>query len=162
MNSLSFLIYFISVVESVHNGIGWILIPAFILSLASLIAITIGKFSSMDQDWRKSGDWEGWSNITLPYIKTTFQISLFIWLSMLVILTILPKKEYMIMIAASEIGERIIESPQGQSVVDGVTSLTSESTELLRSYIKLETTKIKEQLETEMNNSTNDANSNVK
>jgi hypothetical protein len=124
MNSLSYLIYLIQVTGTLHVIGGGILIATAVVCIVGFLAwaITEGDFDPIEH-----------KHLRYPIITAIVGGLL---------LTFVPSERTMLLIASSQIGEKIIQSETVQSVVD-------PSTDLLKSWIALETKKIKEQLTSE-------------
>lgn len=58
------------------------------------------------------------------------------------LMAVVPKKEYMIMVAASEVGEMVVKSETIQSASTELGGLSKDAISLLRTYISVETEKL--------------------
>jgi hypothetical protein len=123
MNSLSWFIYFAEVAGNVSAGI----------TAVSIIALVVVGCSAIPALIDCMGDGEFYDKVWRPTAK---------WLvpcALLGLLTaaIIPSQRTLIMIAGSELGERVAKS-------DGVNSIVNPGMDLIRKWIKQEADKISE------------------
>lgn len=130
MNSLSWMIYGVGVVGSLWTTlcIFAIIIPTIYIAMYTVSALnTSDAYREEDKDrWRKIRD--GFA----PRIRQSLIASAVL----LLVMTALPSRQTMLLVAGSEIGQRVITSEQVQSV-------TEPGLELLRTWMREETTRLK-------------------
>jgi len=148
MNSLSWIIYFIAFVEGMGNTLMFLVVTGFLVSAASLVIILasqviISNFAAYDSEH----DSKVWMANGYQKVKGVFKVAFAVWAVSLFVSIAIPEKKYIVMIAASEIGERLIQTEEAQKFAKDVTGLSGEATDLLREYIKLETGKIRTEIE---------------
>lgn len=125
MNSLSWLLYFIGLVNNLGRTLG---AGCVILLIVSGITGIIGAIAATE-----SGKFPELARVWLRRLVPAFIICAFL-------LTVVPSQRTMIMIAASEVGERVIKNEQ-------VAGIANDSMDLLRSFITKETLKVKDEIE---------------
>lgn len=122
MNPLSVLIYLIGVLTTLHDA----LVGILVFGGVGLVAYTVVCVVAGDD------------------IDHKFQ---FRWQIMYLIAGLLfvlvPNKQTMVMIAASEVGERVANTEIVKNAQDNLGGLTKDSIDLLRAYIKDQTDSIK-------------------
>lgn len=128
MNGVSLLIYLVSVTSSLSLALGWALGISLILVLIFLI-VTLSSAGESSDAMQKAHVWG------LKYFKRMVWITIFVTLGIVFV----PSRQDMIMIAASEVGEYVIQTEEMQGAVNEVSGLSKDSVTLLREYIKSET-----------------------
>ena len=132
MNSLSFLIYKISVLISLKYLLTAIIVVSILLigisAFATLISFATGSYTTREQ-------LEGFkpfrSNIAY-YIKRVIAV----FSIALIVNIFVPEQKYLILIAASEVGEAVVKSEAVQSAGGEIAGLSKDSVTLLRMYIQ--------------------------
>jgi hypothetical protein len=104
MNGLSWLIYLADVAGSVGFVSGLAVVVGIIVVALCLVAIPVSEGEVLDQDNRSK-----WLSILKSFSIITFVAFLFS--------AIVPSKETVYAIAASEMGEQVVTSPTGQKAV---------------------------------------------
>lgn len=134
MNSLSIFIWLTQICAGVHSALTPIMcIETIAFVIISIIALLIAGEGSSDDVayagtlWKKSCKWYAWTFI--PF---------------LILYTIVPSQQTMVLIASSEIGQRVVTSQEFQDNVKGV---IDPSAELLKTWIRSETAKLKDGIE---------------
>lgn len=144
MNTLSLIILLISITQN----IGWVLVLLMFFSgaatVASLAIWVIGGLIARanDPDNAEAANWLK-PNGPHEWAGRVFKRAVSIWLTVVLLSVVIPEKNYAIMIAASEVGERVIETDAAKKFATDVTGLSGEATDLLRQYIKNETERLK-------------------
>ena len=132
MNSLSWFIYLISCVSSINN----ILLFAQIFLVFVYIFSWIQRAGIWDRCNTPSREEKYNEEIKPNYIKKQFLIlKCLIFVSIMT--AIIPNKQTMIMIAASEVSQRVYESEKIKNIID-------PSVELLQEWIKKELSTFKQ------------------
>jgi hypothetical protein len=142
MNALSWLIYLVGMITNLSAALGVILGVSIFLCIAILIFKAIA-FLSANDSWKKEAlqaeDYIAWQKQFSKYFKWVFSI----FVVSLFLTIFVPERQTMIMIAASEVSERVIKTETMQSALNDVSGLSGDAVELLKEYIKSETDKIK-------------------
>lgn len=125
MNMISLFLYSIDVIPTLSHVIGWVTVV--LASLMVTITFLCSINSSSEEDFRTN-----FSKYAKPLIKYIVAGT--------IIFVVIPTKQTMVLIAASEMGERLVKSQQVQAILD-------PSLELLQTYIKKETENLKKSLE---------------
>lgn len=153
MNSLSITILLIAWAEAISSFLSPLIIFTFAIAFLSFLTLTIG-YLAKSFEHADSPAVEGWNRSMEPHLWQAFLGSFAIWVVTSFIWLAIPQKQYMIMIAASEIAEMVAQTDAAQQIAKDVSGLSAESAELLRNYIQLETARIKEQLAEKAHNNT--------
>lgn len=131
MNSLSWLIYLISMLDTLRGFL--------VTGLAITVAITaISAIARFGCDDEKSD-----SKHLVPLAikcRNRFGVAAVFFAIMI---SIVPSKNTMVLIAASEIGEHVVNSETGREIANEVRSVVTPSTELLRTWIEDQTRQIR-------------------
>lgn len=128
MNSLSILIYLIGVIESLNN-----IFP--VIGMGCILAIIMICFGHLVEGLRIKPPYSG--------IIKKLVITLCVICALNVVI---PDKKYVILIAASEVGEKMIDSENGKKL----TGLSGDTIDLLRVYIKQQTDQIRNEVSKEI------------
>lgn len=135
MNSLSWLIYIIGMVEPLKDFLLFLAIFTGLAFLVTFLAcgILVSDISSFDRDGeQKKKDiiarYKGYRKKLIP-----------VFIAVAILGILIPKKETMILIAASEIGHQVITS-------DSLRSALSPSGELIQTWIKNETQRLQAEI----------------
>lgn len=147
MNDLSFLIYLIALGQNIGYWLPIVTGFAGSLVVISFIVLSISKLVIVNVANTGDTDAKSWMEHSVTYVLKVFRIALAVWIGTVLVRMVIPEHQYLIMIAASEVGEHVIQTETAQNAIKDVTGLSSEATDLLREYIQLETVKIREQLE---------------
>ena len=138
MNSLSWFIYFVDLIPTVAELFGFV-------SLLSVFAIIITIFSHCIRNDRSAHlhsypdtKWEEKASVVRK--QTKFFLKLFITLAFVfsILWAVIPSRNTIILIGASEFGERIINS-------ESVTGIVDPSMNLLKVWIEQQTNAINQQ-----------------
>ena len=150
MNSLSWLIYLAGMVGSFTHFLIGVEMVTFILFISSFITWLFSRYATAEcadnfANRHSSSQIEvdfyaSTTEIALKVLKTA--IILFVSTSLLDI--VIPTRQTIILIAASEFGEKMINNKE---LTDKVSSVVDPSIELLQTYIKKETLDVKKQIE---------------
>lgn len=153
MNSLSWMIFALGIFEHVQAYLTFPLIFAWIILIIAIIAYGISNIIRVinDSESREKFDVEAWNN-WLPIVKTVIKRSIVAVIILSIINIIAIDKKYMIMIAASEVGEMIVQSETVKNAATDLSKLSNETTDLLSAYMKVETNKLKKELEQKTSN----------
>ena len=121
MNSLSWMIYLASVTDSMRENFGALLgITTFATAMLSIGALLAKLLEDME----------------LPFYKPYMKVAVPVMVVSFVFCNVLPKKETLMLIAASEFGDRIMTQQKiGERIVD-------PSITLLQEWIKKQTEEI--------------------
>lgn len=103
MNQLSWLLYFADVAGSLNFILSVITIVSFIVVAICLVAVPMSEGHVLDDDNRPK-----WLHIIRMFA--------IFWFLSFIVGAIIPSKETVYAIAASEVGEQVITSPTGQKV----------------------------------------------
>jgi hypothetical protein len=148
MNSLSWLIYFAGFVDSLGGFFELTEILSAIIVGISFFIWMVNKAEVMEQ---KSKDVPFFNQVIVDlYVNTTqiawnfFKYSFIVFISVMILNVIIPSKKTVILIAASEIGERVVTNKQ---FTDKVGSVVDPSIELLQTYIQKETLSIQKDID---------------
>lgn len=140
MNSLSWLIYTISVLDK----LGSFAVVVMLVSAAAT-AITLAAWVIT---W---GEYYGKEPFPTQYFTRWLKISIPLLVASSLLHIAIPNDKNMMLIAASEVGQRVITSDQAKSVMDKTATVLDPSIELLQTWIKTELEKQKKALETVKN-----------
>jgi|SRR3972149_738005 len=124
MNSLSWSIYLIHIIEAAHA----VVLGVIIASSTAIALMALGMFISEGELYTNedTGPWaKKWTRRA--------QVSL---LAAIPLFVVIPSKQTVLLVAGSEIGERLISS-------DAVKSVADPGAELLREWIKTETERLR-------------------
>lgn len=144
MNALSFLIYLIGVITNLSHVVIFLTIAGAVLTIATVI---FGSIHSTDDSysWNDKKTRVEWRNkVVWPKLKlfiSIFSLGLFLQI-------IVPNKETMVLIAASEVGEYVINTEAVQSASNEIGALSKDSIGLLREYIATEVSALRSARET--------------
>lgn len=129
MNSLSWFIYLIHVADTVRDtALFFIFLPIIaIIGTAATIGIHNDTTFKDNDLW----EWTTWNKWVKRWAFVVIPIGVAIYV-------VLPSRQTMLLIAGSEIGERIVQS-------EGVRSITDPSITLLRTWIETETARLLEE-----------------
>lgn len=145
MNALSWLIYLIGMITNLTSALGVILGFAIFISIAIVIIKGIRFMIASDIGSTKDESYISWQKTFSGYFKWAFSI-----LAISVFLTIVvPERQTMIMIAASEVSERVLETETMQNALNDVSGLSKDTVDLLKEYIKTEMINLKKSVTTE-------------
>jgi hypothetical protein len=128
MNSLSWLIYWAGAVDT-FNGFGAFF--TFIGCVGLIAWLITNIIFAFVQNGLVDDDPKGYKLFRNIIAKSTFP---FLIIGALIV-TFVPSRQTIILIAASQVGEQIVNNPKVQGVID-------PSVELLKSYMQKETEKI--------------------
>lgn len=131
MSGLSWLIYLIGLSENVGSYFGYITVPIFLIA----ITLTMTKFIvalNYPADATARSLTENYGKPLGRWVILTWTIAF----SLVGIYIIVPNKQTATLIAASEVGQRIIDSKAAESVGNRVNGLLDPSAELLETWIK--------------------------
>lgn len=138
MNSLSWLILLIGVVEKASGTILFILVVSVLVAGLSGIATIMSLTDQKDYG-------RGPEAIDF-FVRKILKSSIITFSVAILLNAVMVDKEYLIMIAASEVGERVMTSETAQKMGQQVTGLSGDATDLLRVYIQNETKKIEKEM----------------
>lgn len=122
MNSLSWTIYFIQIINSFDTFLGWLTAFFFITALLAFFAPFAFKDEIVDHQ---------------KFLSRYWKFGIFSGFFFAFIGVMVPDRNTMLLIAASQIGERVMTSHTVQSVTD-------PSVDLLRTWIEDQTRTIRE------------------
>lgn len=136
MNALTLMIYLISMLGNLKVVFGFL-----IAGLAIFGGITLIIFLASADNGNGSAAMFGakWFKRSIPALILVCFIT-----------ALIPDRQTMIMMAASEVGEYVVQTEQMQGALDEVGTLSKDSVELLREYIKAETMQIRKAAESEL------------
>ena len=121
MNSLSWMIYLASVTDAMRENFGSLLG----ITVFATVMLSIGAFLAKILE-----------DVELPFYRTYMKVAVPVMVVSFVFCNILPKKETLMLIAASEFGDRIMTQQKiGERIVD-------PSITLLQEWIKKQTEEI--------------------
>lgn len=141
MNNLSWLIYIAGIVESLSSFASFIAVVFAIISIISAI-VAILHISETTPSGRTSltgTDLENCRNIRRNFTKLSFAFFLCMIITG-ILSSLTPNRQTVLLIAASEIGERVLNSERMQGVID-------PSVEFLQSWMRRETLNIQQQIQ---------------
>jgi hypothetical protein len=153
MNELSFLLYLAHVSDNIGGVLGVLGVLTCIGAIVMALYYTITKFFVIPSIEVAGESWKSWStdefDRLLASVKVAgkaFVILCTISITAGLIKSFVPDRKTVTLIAASQIGEKIIKSPQVQSIVD-------PSITLLKSWMEQQTQSIeKEMLKSKLDN----------
>lgn len=131
MNSLSWLLYAADVADNIKTTGGMVAVFSTIGGLAafglSFILAEPFSFDSEETKAEKRGVGKA--------IRATSKTFIIIGVSLITIGTLLPSRETMMLIAASEVGETVLASDQAQKIGGEAGALATDSLKVLRKFI---------------------------
>jgi formate hydrogenlyase subunit 3/multisubunit Na+/H+ antiporter MnhD subunit len=140
MNNLSWMIYLAGVSESLS---GFFVFITVIFAILTAIATIVSVVNAVETDAYN----RRYSDNTLTYKrslkKSAFKIAITAFICMIIAgstSALLPSRQTVLLIAASEIGERVVTSERAQSVID-------PSVDLLKTWMQRETQIIQQQMQ---------------
>ena len=140
MNNLSWMIYLAGVSESLASFFAFITVIFAIVAAISAIVSVVNAVETDPYNRRYCDD-------TLAYKrsikKSAFKIAITTFVCMIIAgstAALLPSRQTVLLIAASEIGERVVTSERAQSVID-------PSVDLLKTWMQRETQLIQQQMQ---------------
>jgi len=140
MNNLSWMIYLAGVSESLA---GFFVFITVIFAILTAIATIVSVVNAVETDAYN----RRYSDNTLTYKrslkKSAFKIAITAFICMIIAgstSALLPSRQTVLLIAASEIGERVVTSERAQSVID-------PSVDLLKTWMQRETQIIQQQMQ---------------
>jgi hypothetical protein len=145
MNNLSWLIFASNITENLSGFFQFVMVMSCIITFILLI-INIVIFCAVenenskpyqDEEYKKT--YTEWGNNSRKGIKRCFQYSLAMFFLSGIIWGFTPNRQTVLLIAASEIGERIANNEKVQSVID-------PSVELLKTWMTKETANLKSEM----------------
>jgi len=147
MNNLSWLIYLANTTNNL-NGFCMFLTICAVIATALGIIVYFVTMDETDQFYRpivgqRLETQRRFHNV----MRTVIKIAPCFMIVFGVLTTVLPDRQTVLLIAASEIGERVVTSQAVQNVVD-------PSVDLLKLWIQQQSNEIRKQMETTMNHST--------
>lgn len=133
MNSLSWLLYLIDVLTKFSDAMAPILAITAMFVIAPLVFCSC--FYETDYDYI---DHQKVYKRTYPLKHISWHLRWFLplWLVVLSLIILIPSRETIYMIAASQVGEQIIQLEEVQSIGGEVGGLASDTIELLRQNIQ--------------------------
>lgn len=133
MNSLSWFIYLINVIPS----IGAIMMIVSIVSAVGIGIISMAHMINRAEQRREEGK-RAFDEISAPLYRYWRKVFIWIFGVTLPLGVLIPNQTTIILIGASEFGERMVQSERVQNIVD-------PSYQLLETWIKRELTKLKDE-----------------
>ena len=150
MNSLSFLIYLAEISRNIGVFFGFGIVACVVLTAAFCVLYCSSSGTRNYQGPFPKEELE--ENAANMKIATKYMKIFFIMTIVFGILeSIIPSRETVLLIAASEISEKIINTPEVKNVID-------PSVDLLKSWITLQNIEIKNQIESTLKSSTKNKN----
>jgi hypothetical protein len=155
MNNLSWLIYLAYVVDTFSAFVGWLMFPCFIAIVASGIGImycldtTDGKGKRLDENLI-----EGKRRVDLPMFKKWCLRFCTMFVVLGVIFSLTPNRQTVLLVAASEIGERSLNSEAMAKVSDRLGNVIDPSIDLLNTWIRKQTSDLRRSMEPPVQNNT--------
>lgn len=149
MNSLSWLIIFIGIFDNITSWSNYLSLWSFCLLMATFAAfVLLVAVVYLDYNLRKEQpDFiPFFEEKVKPLFKKAFYIFGVAFLVTSFFNMVVPKKEYMILAASSEIGEMVINSEAVQAVNTEIGGLSKDAIDLLKTYIQVETNKFKDEI----------------
>jgi len=157
MNGVSVIILLIGMMENIAWYVnvvwGWALIFFIVAFLVMSVSKIIDLIIANDDATRRAeGQEKGLISFTpfLDYGKAILKYSGVVMVLCIILGTVAIDKKYMIMIAASEVGEMVVESEAVQSAAGEIGDLSRSTMGLLKKYIEVETLKIQEEINAEI------------
>lgn len=126
MNDLSWMIYLIEIAGNLSEIFGFLIFVGFILAAIASFIIFVIKSDDLFEDEKKK----------LPHIKKYVRNVIIFLCFVTAMHVFVPSKKTMYMIAASQMGEKALNSETGNDVLD-----------ILKQRIKIELKKTKKELE---------------
>lgn len=151
MNSLSIIIYLISILDASTGYVRPLLFISTVFIVLSFLIVTISNLVVSSYAADGDSDALNWFQTGYLYAKQVCKVSLTIWIITSLFSIFVPSKQYAVLIAASEIGERMLQTEEAQKFAKDITGLSGETTELLRTYIRQQTLEIKTQITDQLN-----------
>lgn len=108
MNSVSWMVYLAEVIGKIIHPFGIVAIGYWMIVV---FAFGIQAITNHDEDYYRSGIEK--KTFAYSFVKKRF---VFLWLFCTIMAIIIPSSTTIYMIAASEMGQRVIENPQAQEM----------------------------------------------
>lgn len=145
MNSLSWLLYLINLIDNFEGYFKFITIISFIVLL---IVVTITHITAAvhNDNVDTYSSWRNKDKISHSDRNKIYRGYIWIPFVLALIWSFIPNNRTMYLIAASEIGERVVSNEKVQGLVD-------PSIDILKNYVMLENEKITKELNEFRNNS---------
>lgn len=122
MNSLSWFIYAIGVLDTMRGAASLVLLLAIFLGIAGIVFAPFIADAVADPQWG-------------PFFKGKINLLVIVICCAGLVNVFAPSRQTMLLIAGSEIGQRVVESKS-------VTEIVDPSVDLLKSWIREETKKL--------------------
>lgn len=154
MNTLSWVIYLVGFVEKIGLHISVPLVFSFAIGIISGIGFVFLKFFKADEPNIYYGDNAeaklkkhlDFSDTMLAFSGKIFKYAAAIWVFFAFVNVVVPTKQIMILIAASEVSETVITSEAAQKTLNEVGGVGAEAIGLLKTYIAKEQASIAKEL----------------
>lgn len=133
MNTLSWLLYTVDILIKFNNLMTPILVVTFMFVIIPLIACSFYYETEVDYvDHQRV-----WKKI-YPLNPISWHLRWFLplWLIILFVILLIPSKETIYMIAASQVGEQVVQLKEVQEIGGDVGGLAKDAIELLRQNIQ--------------------------
>jgi hypothetical protein len=140
MNNLSWMIYLAGVSESLASFFAFITVIFAIVAAISAIVSVVNAVETDPYNRRYCDDTVAYKR---SLKKSAFKIAITTFVCMIIAgstSALLPSRQTVLLIAASEIGERVVTSERAQSVID-------PSVDLLKTWMQRETQIIQQQMQ---------------
>lgn len=152
MNSLSILIYVVGIAEKIENNIGGAGVISALLLIGFTFAYAVTLVLGSGTDSYNASERET-ANTFKPFAKSGLRWSIVLVVVLSFLNFFFPTKQTMILIAASEVSEKIVTSEMAQkalnSTVSGLTQVggvSSDALLLLKTYIAKEQAELSKEL----------------
>lgn len=131
LNGLSWLVYLIGVVDSVGFVLGLFAFISVISFLFFMVIYVLARVIDPEE-------WKGEVPFSQELVRGTAVKMIGLSLFIILLDVALPTRQTMILVAGSEIGERVVKSEQVKGIID-------PATDLLKTWIEKETARFKKE-----------------
>ena len=135
MTSLSWMIYFIGVVDTLNSFGLWLVIPSTLVLLGCIIMYMV--FSGMEAEYSINKESTPVPDVAKISLKRVRRAALAAWIIGWFIVIIVPNRSTLIMIAGAELTSIVIQSKEVKDIVN-------PGVDLLKTWIKDETDRLSE------------------
>lgn len=148
MNSLSVLIYISYITDKLSDFFIFLMAAAGVICVVLAIVSAILYFDDTDGSYKKlsSAELDNRREVVVPKFRKYMIIGLITFFVSGIVQSILPDRNTVLLIAASQIGEKIVNNEKVQSVVD-------PSIDLLKTWMVKQTAELKKSMEQPSNQS---------
>lgn len=122
MNSLSWFIYLADVLHNLGNTMATVAFAGIFISAMGTVLYIIVSLTAADKTDRDSE----WAIKFLPTAKVMYRVWMAVWVVSVLLHSLLPSRNTMYMIAASEAGQMIIDNKGTQEIVGDLKDIITD------------------------------------